>query len=84
VYSLLKRPEVQEFIGTDAYREHKAKRFRGGDERDLTKNQAFHLRDPETCVAYEKAYNVTSALYYADKPRLDEILAEIGKWADRL
>src|SRR2546421_6661329 len=41
VYSLLKRPEVQEFIGTDAYKGHKAKRFRGGDERDLTKNQAF-------------------------------------------
>ena len=58
--------------------------FRGGDERDLTKNQAFHLRDPETRAAYEKAYNATSALYYADKPRLDEILAEIGKWADRL
>jgi hypothetical protein len=84
VYSLLKRPEVQEFIGTDAYKEHKAKRFRGGDERDLTKNQAFHLKNPETCAAYEKAYNATSALYYADKPRLDEILAEIGKWADRL
>jgi hypothetical protein len=31
-----------------------------------------------------EANNATSALYYADKPRLDEILAEIGKWADRL
>src|SRR5438309_11707640 len=29
VYSLLKRPEVQEFIGTDAYNGHKAKRLRG-------------------------------------------------------
>jgi hypothetical protein len=84
VYSLLKRPEVQEFIGTDAYKEHKAKRFRGGDERDLTKNQAFQLKDPKTRAAYEKAYNATSALYYAAKPTLDEILAEIGKYADQL
>ena len=47
VYSLLRLPEVQDFVGTDAYREHKAKRFRGGDERDLTKNQAFLLEDPK-------------------------------------
>jgi len=84
VHNLLTRPEVQEFIGTDAYKEHKAKRFRGGDERDLTKNQAFHLKDPETRASYEKAYNATSALYYAGKPTLDEILTELGKWTDRL
>jgi len=84
VYSLLKRSEVQEFIGTDDYKEHKAKRFRGGDERDLTKNEAFHLKDPETRAAYERAYDVTSALYYSGRPTLDEILAEIGKRADRL
>jgi hypothetical protein len=84
VHSLLTRREVHEFIGTDAYKEHKAKRFRGGDERDLTKNQAFHLKDRETRAAYDKAYNATSALYYAGKPTLDEILAEIGKLVDRL
>jgi hypothetical protein len=84
VYSLLKRPEVQEFIGTEAYKEHKKKRFRSGDEPDLTKNQAFHLTDPETRAACEKAYNTTSALYYTGKPTLDEILVEIGKWTDRL
>jgi Nucleotidyl transferase AbiEii toxin, Type IV TA system len=84
VYSLLMRPEVQTFIGTDAYKDHKAKRFRGGDERDLTKNQAFHLDDPATRAAYAKGYNATSALYYAGKPTLDEILIEIAKWTDRL
>jgi hypothetical protein len=84
VHSLLQRPEVQEFMGTDAYKEHKAKRFRGGDERDLTKNQAFHLKDPATRAVYEKAYNATSALYYAGKPTPEEILAEIGKSIDRL
>ncbi len=38
----------------------------------------------ETRAACEKAYNATSALYYAGKPTLDEILVEIGKWTDRL
>jgi hypothetical protein len=84
VYCLLKRPEVEAFVGTEAYTEHKAKRFRRGDDLDLTRNQAFHLSDPATRAAYEKAYAATSALYYAGKPTLDEILAEIGKWADRL
>ena len=35
-------------------------------------------------AACEKAYKATSALYYAGKPTLDEILVEIGKWTDRL
>lgn len=84
VYSLLRRPEVQAFIGTDAYQAHKARRFRGGDERDLTKNPAFQLKDPHTRSAYQKAYDLSGALYYAGRPTFDEILAEIGRWADRL
>ncbi len=84
VYSLLQRPEVQAFIGTDAYKEHKDKRFPRADERDLSKNQAFHLTDLVTRAAYETAYNATSALYYVGKPTLEEILGAIGKWADRM
>jgi hypothetical protein len=84
VYSLLQRPEVQAFIGTDAYKGHKENRFPRTDERDLTRNQAFHLKDPATRAAYEQAYNATSALYYAGKPTLEEILAAIGKWTDRM
>jgi hypothetical protein len=83
-YKLLQRPEVQQFIGTGAYNEHKEKRFPRADERDLTKNEAFHLKDPETRAAYEKAYNATSALYYAGKPNLEEILAAFGQWTDRM
>jgi len=64
VYSLLQRPEVQEFIGTDAYKAHKARRFRQGDEPDPTKNEAFILSDPATRDAYRAAYETTSALYY--------------------
>jgi Nucleotidyl transferase AbiEii toxin, Type IV TA system len=42
VYSLLRRPEVQSFIGTVDYQDHKAKRFRGGDNPNIAQNLGFH------------------------------------------
>jgi hypothetical protein len=84
VFSLLKRPEVQEFIGTEAYRAHKAKRFPLADNPNIAENQAFVLSDAETRQVYEKAYAVTSALYYRGKPGFAEILAELAAWSKRL
>jgi hypothetical protein len=84
VYSLLQRPEVQAFIGTDDYKIHKAIRFRQGDNPDITKNEAFILSNPETRAAYQKAYDATSALYYSGKPTFEQILKEIAAWANRL
>ena len=84
VYGLLQRPEVQAFIGTDAYKAHKSKRFRRGDNLNIAQNEAFILSDPETHKIYKKAYEDTSALYYGDKPSFDKILKEIAAWADRL
>jgi hypothetical protein len=42
------------------------------------------LTDPETRKAYAKAFAESSALYYGDTPSFEQILAEIGKWIDRL
>lgn len=84
VYCLLARPEVQSFIGTDAYKAHKVKRFRGGDDPDITTNQAFILSDAKVRAEYEKAYAQTSALYYKGKPAFGEILARIAANARRL
>jgi Nucleotidyl transferase AbiEii toxin, Type IV TA system len=83
VYSLLRTPEVQKFVGTEAYKAHKAKRFRPGDNHNIAKNQAFVLSDPATRAEYERAY-ASTALYYGDKPTFAEILKQIGDWADRL
>jgi hypothetical protein len=84
VYSLLQCPDVQEFIGTEAYKAHKAKRFPGADNRNIAQNDAFILSDPETRKTYEEAYAAGGALYYGDKPTLRQILDEIKKWIDRL
>jgi hypothetical protein len=84
VYGLLQRSEVQAFIGTEAYKAHKIKRFPGGDNPKIAQNQAFILADPETRKAYAKAFADSSALYYGDKPTLDQVLKEIGSWIDRL
>lgn len=84
VYSLLQRPEIQAFIGTDAYKAHKTKRFPRADNPNIAENQAFILSDPETRRTYEKTYMATSALYYRDKPAFEEILQELAAWAARL
>jgi hypothetical protein len=84
IYSLIERPEVQDFIGTDDYKAHKDRRFRSLDNKNIAKNEAFILSDPETRKTYAEAYAKTSALYYGRKPTFDQILARITEWIDRL
>ena len=83
-YSLLQQSEVREFVGTDAYKAHKSQRFRGGDNANISTNEAFMLTDPTTRAAYEKAYAATSALYYGGKPEFQTILGEFARWANKL
>lgn len=75
---------MQKFIGTDPYKAHKARRFRGGDNPNIAQNQASVLDDAETRKAYTKAFAESSALYYGDKPTFEQVLKEIGTWIDRL
>jgi hypothetical protein len=84
VHSLLGRPEVQDFIGRDEYTAHKDRRFRSLDNKDIAKNEAFILSDPETRKTYAATYAKTSVLYYGSKPTFDQILERIKEWIDRL
>ena len=84
VYSLLRRPDLRAFIGTDAYKAHKEKRFRRADNPNIAQNQAFILADPETRKSYAKAFTESTALYYGEKPTLEHILQEIGEHIDQL
>jgi hypothetical protein len=80
VHGLLQRSEVQKFIGTQAYADHKKRRFRRDDNQNISQNEAFLLSEQKTRAQYEKAYKDSSALYYKDKPTFEQILAEIKKW----
>lgn len=84
IYSLLQRKDVKDFIGTAEYIDHKQKRFRQDDNLNIAQNQAFILSNPETRKIYAKAYSQSTALYYGDVPTFEQILEEIGQWADRL
>ncbi len=84
VYSLLQDPTVQAFIGTEAYRDHKARRFPKSDNPVIAENEAFMLGDPATRATLQKAYAASSALYFRGQPAFDDILAEIAKWAPKL
>ena len=84
VYCLLQEPEVLSFIGTEAYRAHKEKRFRGGDNPVIAENEAFLLNDPTTRAAYKKSYQSTEALYYKAQPEFDDLMKEIQVYAGRL
>ena len=84
VHCLLAVQGVLEFVGSEAYYQHKDRRFRQGDEKDLRRNQAFMLADRSTHELYERAYSATRALYYREQPSLDEILKRLDQHLDRL
>ncbi|WP_421414210.1 nucleotidyl transferase AbiEii/AbiGii toxin family protein [Agrobacterium tumefaciens] len=84
VGALLAVPSVLDFLGTEAYYDHKKKRFRKGDDHNIVANPAFVLAEPQTRKLYETAYDRSASLYYQERPTLSEILALIARHADRL
>ncbi|PJD94560.1 MAG: hypothetical protein CK425_11320 [Parachlamydia sp.] len=84
VYCLLKNPEIQEFILTEEYKDHKKKRFRKGDNPIILENEAFFLREKEIRLKYQHEYELSQSLYYKEKPTFQEILQMIEKFADKL
>ncbi len=84
VYSLLRQPSVQAFVGTPPYRQHKDDHFPQADNKNIRENAAFQLPDKKTRELYERAYEAGRALYYQGKPSFTEILAALDQWKDRL
>lgn len=79
VYSLLNSTEVQEFIGTEAYKKHKASRF---PKKDLgipiQSNEAFLLSDPKLRERFRQRYKQTASLYYKGQPDFDDLLKRLN------
>jgi predicted nucleotidyltransferase component of viral defense system len=85
VYSLLANKEVQEFIGTPKYFEHKDVRFPKADlEIPIVKNEAFLLNNPEIRDAFRKRYIATTSLYYNGQPDFDDLLERIKENIEKL
>jgi hypothetical protein len=84
IYQLLTQLEVQNFIGTEAYKAHKQARFRQADNQNIAENEAFILRDTKMRALYADAYDRSSALYYGGKPSFEEMLAQIKAWIEKL
>ena len=80
----MKKPEIQEFILTQEYKDHKEKRFRSGDNPIILENEAFFLREKETRQKYQTEYELSRSLYYKEKPTFQEILQLIENFAQRL
>jgi hypothetical protein len=85
VYCLLGNVEVQKFIGTNEYEEHKKARFPKQDlVIPIAQNEAFLLNTPQLREAFRKRYLNTESLYYNGQPDLDELLNRIKKHIDKL
>lgn len=84
VFCLLQAQDVQTFIGTPAYHDHKQKRFRTGDNPRIAKNEAFLLTVPDVRRLYQQAFTQTAALYYQEQPTFDEILQAIADVVETL
>ncbi|MDD7886734.1 nucleotidyl transferase AbiEii/AbiGii toxin family protein [Flavivirga sp. 57AJ16] len=85
VYCLLAHKEVQDFIGTPAYHEHKKIRFPKTDlEIPISENEAFLLNDKKIRDAFRKRYIGTASLYYKGQPDFEELLARINKYIGKL
>lgn len=84
VYQLLGDKRVLDFIGTEKYVQHKEKRFRSQDEKNIKNNEAFLLTDGEIRKLYTEEYQKKSAIYFGDQPNFESILKRIEKHIDQL
>ncbi len=85
IYCLLNDPEVQSFIGTSAYEDHKQKRFPKIDlQVPILENDAFLLSDSGIRADFTKRYEATSNLYYQGQPSFEEVLVRIKDNLNRL
>jgi hypothetical protein len=84
VYQLLAHDRILNFIGSDAYYEHKEKRFRSSDEKILSKNDAFMFPNEDVKNMYEIKYRDKASLYYEEQPPFNCILERIWLHMDKL
>ncbi|MEA1785155.1 nucleotidyl transferase AbiEii/AbiGii toxin family protein [Arenibacter sp. GZD96] len=85
VCSLLQDKNVQTFIGTPEYWQHKIERFPKKDyEIPMCQNQAFLLTEDGLLDNFKARFVKTAALYYNGQPSFEDIIFTIRKWVNKL
>ncbi|MDB4921811.1 MAG: nucleotidyl transferase AbiEii/AbiGii toxin family protein [Mucilaginibacter sp.] len=85
IYSLLADGQVQEFLGTAPYLEHKKKRFPATDfVIPVGENQAFLLEDEKLRARYKVRYEATAALYYNGQPDFEGVMGRIRAFVAKM
>lgn len=78
VYRLFQRDDIQKFITTQAYLDHKLDWFPEVDlDVPLSEKEAFLLTDDKIREDFKNRYIGTSGLYYQGQPDFNEILGYI-------
>ena len=80
VYRLLELDRVVNFIGSSEYNAHKERRFRGNDELDLKKNEAFTIPNQSVRKLYSEEFKKKSAMYFGKQVEFEEMLDRINKY----
>ena len=83
INQLLDLQEVQAFIGTPEYLEHKNRRFKSMNH-NVAESDAFTIEDENVRKQFEKEYSKTAPLYYRGQIPLDHILSRIQQDLARL
>ncbi len=85
IYCLLQNDQVQAFIGTNPYNEHKTRRFPTVDlQIPLSGNEALMMSDASKRSIYQKEYERRASLYYQGQPPFDQVLEVIQQNLSRL
>lgn len=78
VYELLELSSVRDFIGTEGYLAHKARRFNKTErEMPLALNKAFDFSDPVLLKSFDERFKKTEPLYYDQQPEFEDIIKRI-------
>jgi len=85
VYCLLGEQSVVDFIGSEAYQQHKLKRFSKMDFGiPMEQNEAFLMTDPEMMARLRGRYTSSASLYYKGQPPFEELLDRIRQYLPRM
>ena len=85
VYCLLLNDQVQAYIGTTPYNEHKKRRFPAVDlQTPLSEHEALIMSDASKRSLYQKEYERRASLYYQGQPPFDVVLGVIQQNLPRL